>query len=90
MYEAINTKRFEASLELCKKRKYNIELLKEVINLLLANKPLPKRCRPHKLRGTRPERWECHIKGDWLLTYRYDYINQAIIFEDTGTHSDLF
>jgi len=90
MFTSKTTKRFDASLKLCIKRNYNIEQFKEIAKLLLAGKQLPKRCKPHKLQGNFVNCWECHIKPDWLLIYRYDYKKQQIIFEDTGTHSDLF
>jgi mRNA interferase YafQ len=31
---------------------------------------------------------ECHIKPDWLLIYQIG--NSIIVFERTGSHSDLF
>ncbi len=31
---------------------------------------------------------ECHIKSDWLLIYKLQ--PQAIIFERSGSHADLF
>ncbi|MCP4297880.1 MAG: type II toxin-antitoxin system mRNA interferase toxin, RelE/StbE family [Proteobacteria bacterium] len=30
----------------------------------------------------------CHIEPDWLLIYKVE--DHQIIFERTGTHSDLF
>jgi addiction module RelE/StbE family toxin len=33
-------------------------------------------------------RRECHIEPDWLLVYRLE--PGVVIFERTGTHSDLF
>jgi mRNA interferase YafQ len=35
-------------------------------------------------------RRECHIEPDWLLIYKIDETNKEIIFERTGSHSDLF
>jgi len=82
------TKRFEKSYVICAKRNYDMRELKAIMKLLINEQPLPERCRNHKLKGTRYERWDCHIKGDWVLLYRYE--KDTIIFEDTGTHSDLF
>ena len=84
------TKRFRKNVELCAKRGYDMTLLKNVMNLLAYELPLPRRCQPHKLHGEFAGCWECHIKSDWLLIYRYDYQKQQIFFEDTGTHADLF
>ena len=84
------TKRFRKNFKLCMKRGYDVSAFEEVYDLLIEEKPLPERCRNHKLHGKFADYWECHVKSDWLLIYRYDYKRQVITFEDTGTHSDLF
>ena len=33
-------------------------------------------------------RRECHVEPDWLLVYKRE--PDAVIFERTGTHADLF
>jgi mRNA interferase YafQ len=33
-------------------------------------------------------RRECHIEANWLLIYKLE--GKTMIFERTGTHSDLF
>ena len=38
--------------------------------------------------GVHYSRFECHLAPDWLLIYKIE--NQTVIFERTGTHSDLF
>lgn len=59
------------------------------ISKKLANQePLDKKHRNHKLVGNFKDRWECHIEPDWLLVYLKT--DTEIIFERTGTHSDLF
>jgi mRNA interferase YafQ len=42
----------------------------------------------HQLVGNYTGRRECHIEADWLLIYKID--GERIIFERTGSHSDLF
>ncbi|MFQ5729327.1 MAG: type II toxin-antitoxin system YafQ family toxin [Waddliaceae bacterium] len=55
----------------------------------LANKePLGPKHRNHQLKGNFAGRWECHIEPDWLLIYCLK--DDEIIFERTGSHSDLF
>ena len=44
--------------------------------------------RDHKLAGIWKGRRECHIESDWLLIYKRE--GDLLIFERTGTHSDLF
>lgn len=68
-----------------------MELFKEVAQLLIDEKPLPKKYKPHKPNPYSSGRWDCHIiKGNWVLLYRFDYANNKIIFEVTGTHFDLY
>ena len=90
MLKPVRTKKFDKSIELCRKRGFDMELIKEVIRLLVEEKPLSTFHHPHKLCGKYAKHKECHIQPDWLLIYRYDSLNREIIFEDTGTHSDLF
>ena len=51
MYKIYTTNRFEKDLKLCKKRNFNLQMIKEVIDLLQANGKLPSNFKPHKLRG---------------------------------------
>jgi mRNA interferase YafQ len=62
--------------------------LKRLITLLLSEKPLAKKYKDHPLVGNYGGRRECHIEPDWLLIYKPTDIQ--IIFERTGTHSDIF
>ena len=59
-----------------------------VIKLLINGKNLPDKYKDHKLLGNYKNRRECHIEPDCLLIYKLE-INK-IIFERTGSHSDLF
>ncbi len=82
------TKQFEKDLKLCKKRKMNIEKLKDIISKLIEKIELPKKNKNHKLIGSNFGRRECHLETGWLLIYKIQ--DDEIIFERTGTHSDLF
>jgi mRNA interferase YafQ len=90
MLQPVYTRRFKKSTARCRKRGYDMDLLKHVIVLLLTGSPLPEKYKSHKLSGNFAEHWECHIKPDWLLIYRYNEAAAQLIFEETGTHSDLF
>ena len=79
---------FQRDVKIVKKRGLDTELLKEVLEEIINEKPLPPKRRNHKLTGNWTGRWECHIAPDWLLIYRYSGLD--VIFERTGTHSDLF
>lgn len=82
------TNRFEKDVGIAKKRGRPLKKLQDVISLLLEEKPLPARCRPHRLSGDWYPFMECHIEPDWLLIYRVD--NDVLYLVRTGTHADLF
>ena len=88
MLEAIFTKRFEKDVKLAIRRRKDIKKLKVIIGLLLNQEVLPVKYRDHYLIGNYNDRKECHIESDWLLIYLPK--NKEIIFERTGSHSDLF
>lgn len=82
------TNRFKKDLKLIKKRNWNIELLKKVMQDLVEEKELPLKNRNHSLTGNYIGFQECHIEPDWLLIYQVG--NGIIVFNRTGTHSDIF
>lgn len=81
-------KQFERDVKKAIKRHKNMEKLKEIVDLLLEEKPLPIKNRNHKLKGNFKDYWECHVEPDWLLIYKKT--STEIIFTRTGTHADLF
>ena len=90
MYEVKITRTFRKDTERCRKRGYNMELLKTAIRLLEADGCLPMTYRPHKLSGEYDNCWECHIKSDWLLIWEQNDTELTLLFTGTGTDSDLF
>jgi mRNA interferase YafQ len=90
MLQPVYTTRFKKSIARCAKRKYDLSLFKAVATMLIEEQPLPAKHGVHKLSGNFANHWECHIKPDWLLIYRYNETHTQVVFEDTGTHSDLF
>ena len=89
-YNVKTTKRFEKDVKRCIKRRYPMEKLKEVIELLEDRGTLPPKYRPHKLSGNYEGIWECHITSDWLLMWQQDDAELILLFVSTGTHSDVF
>ena len=89
-YSISRTNKFERDIKRCKKRGKNMDKLKKIILILIDGKPLPTKNRNHQLIGNYVGRYECHIEPDWLLIYKLDLENNQIIFERTGSHSDLF
>ncbi len=85
----IQTQRsFERDLKKMKKRGKNILKLKAILNILSDGKKVPEKYRNHKLVGNYKGYFELHIEPDWLLIYKKT--KTTLIFERTGTHSDLF
>ncbi len=82
------TRQFEKDVKRMRKRGKDVQKLKAVSSSLIAEEPLAERHRDHALIGNYKDRRECHIEPDWLLIYKL--AGNEIIFERTGTHSDLF
>ena len=88
MLTPVYTNQFEKNLKKMLRRGKDAEKLKAVISMLVDEIPLPQKYRDHALLGNFKARRECHIEPDWLLMYRAS--EYKMIFERTGTHSDLF
>ena len=82
------TKQFERDTKGMKKRGKNLEKLKIIIRSIVGEETLDDIHRDHKLIGNWKGRRECHIESDWLLIYMVE--PDRVVFERTGTHSDLF
>ena len=88
MLTPIYTRQFERDVKRMRRRGKNLEKLKIILRSLTSEKQLDPIHRDHKLIGSWQGRRECHVESDWLLIYKLE--PQHIIFERTGTHSDLF
>jgi mRNA interferase YafQ len=82
------TNQFKKDIKRAQKRGKDLAKLKTVIDLLLAEKPLPRKNRDHQLGGNWGGHRDCHIEPDWILIYKI--LDDKIRLERTGTHSDLF
>jgi mRNA interferase YafQ len=88
MLTPIYTKQFERDTRRMNKRGKNLEKLKIIIRSIVLEEALDAIHRDHKLIGNWKGRRECHIESDWLLVYMIG--SDRVVFERTGTHSDLF
>ena len=88
MLKPVYSHQFERDLKKIRKRGKNLDKLKIIVRTLLAEEALDPIHRDHKLIGNWQGRRECHIESDWLLIYKSEI--DRIVFERTGTHSDLF
>ena len=81
-------KSFKKDVKRAKRRGKDLRKLKLVIEIIIGNKSLLQEYQNHRLTGNYDKHYECHIEPDWLLIYKK--IETMIIFERTGSHSDLF
>lgn len=84
----VYTRQFDRDVNRMKRRGKDLDKLKIIIRSLLREGQLDPIHRDHKLIGKWQGRRECHIEFDWLLIYKAEV--DRIVFERTGTHSDLF
>ncbi|HEY8906344.1 MAG TPA: type II toxin-antitoxin system YafQ family toxin [Rhodoferax sp.] len=88
MRNPVYTNAFKKDVKLAKKRSLDMAALRFVMTEIACEKSLAAKYRNHKLTGNWKEHWECHISPDWLLVYKLQ--GDDVIFERTGSHSDLF
>jgi mRNA interferase YafQ len=62
--------------------------LLDVLELILASKPLPAKYRDHPLSGDWSDHRDCHLKPDLLLIYRLPDA-QTLQLVRLGSHSEL-
>lgn len=88
MLKPVFTKTFNKDIKKLKNSKKNFNKFKLVAEKLINQEKLEPKHRDHKLSGHYSDRRECHIEPDWLLIYKIE--KNFIIFERTGSHSELF
>ena len=88
MYDIVFTSKMKKDVKLMKKRNKNLNLLVDILDKLAHGEVLPAKNKDHQLSGSWQGFRECHIEPDWLLIYQIG--NGIIVFERTGSHSDLF
>jgi len=84
----VYTRQFERDIERVRKRGKDFEKFKIIARALIEGSNLDPIHRDHRLVGDYAGRRECHIEADWLLIYKLE--KDQIIFERTGSHTDLF
>ena len=80
--------RFQRDFKICVKRRYDMRLLQQAIDILRIPDQLPLKNRDHDLTGNYVGHRECHLSPDWLLIYKQN--GDELLLYRTGTHSDLF
>jgi len=84
----VYSKQFSKDIKSIQNREKSQNKLKVVIQKLVNGERLNPIYKDHKLIGNYKGRRECHLEPNWLLIYKIK--EDEIIFERTGTHSDLF
>lgn len=90
MCAPVTTRRFDKDVRLAAKRGKELHKIQAIMTMLAEGIALLPQYRDHALTGNYAKRRECHIEPDWLLIYKIDTVAKEIIFERTGSHSDLF
>ncbi len=88
MRQIKTTGQFEHDYKRVARRGWPMDKLKTVMQRLAQGDKLEPRYRDHKLVGPYAGRRECHIEPDWLLIYVLT--PTEILYERTGSHTDLF
>jgi mRNA interferase YafQ len=88
MLRVLRKKKFKQDVERARRRKRNMNKLRNVIEHLAKQNPLSARYKVHALRGEFSNCMECHIEPDWLLIYYIE--NDRLVLIRTGSHADLF
>jgi len=89
MLEPIYTTRFRKQFKLLQRRGKEMQKLREVMEMIINEEPLPPNHCNHPLHGEWEGAFDCHIQGDWILIYEPDHKAHTVAFHRTGTHSDL-
>ncbi len=82
------TSQFKRDYKKIKKQNKDLNKLKIIIKILASGEKLKPKYRDHQLIGEFKGYRDCHIEPDWLIIYKKTSDN--IIFERTGSHSELF
>lgn len=86
--KSIIERAFKKGYRRSKDRGLDMTKIESVMKMLVNGETLPKQYKDHNLKGEWIGYRECHIGPDWSLVYKKE--DDAIIFADTGTHSELF
>lgn len=89
MKELRYTSQYKKDLKRYLNQPKKLEALNDVLDLLKKEKPLPAKCRAHKLAGEYKGCMECHIEGDFLLVWIDENTGVITLFR-LGSHSELF
>lgn len=90
MLDIFYSAKFKKDAKLMKKQGRDMGLLRNIVNILAAEKPLDPIYKDHPLSGKYIGQRECHIQSDWLLVYKVEKKELRLTLTRTGSHSVLF
>lgn len=92
MYQLIPTTKFKQDLKKIKTRQGDFAKVSLVLEILTNEgvEGVPSYMKPHKLKGSYKDNWECHIKPDLLIIWIQFESPKVIRLVRIGSHSDLF
>lgn len=79
---------FARDVKRLQKRRKDLGKLKTLIEMLLAEQPLPAMYKDHPLKHNWAGYRDAHVEPDWVLIYTI--VEDGVRFERTGTHEELF
>ena len=83
------TTQYRKDLKRYKNQPKKLNALREVLEMLKNDLPIPENYKPHILYGDYKGCMECHIQGDFLLIW-FDKEQNIIELVRLGSHSELF
>jgi len=83
------TTQYKKDYKRIKNNPVKVKALKEVLEMLINEQPIPEDYYPHMLKGEYKGCMECHIQGDFLLIW-FDDEEDIIELVRLGSHSELF
>ena len=89
MLEVRYLNKFKRDVKRLQKQGKDLQKLREVIELLANEQPLPEKYRDHKMTGNWNDFRDCHIEPDWVLIYRIEDNKLTLSLSRTGSHSEL-
>jgi len=82
------TTQFKKDYKKIKKQNKDLVKIRVVIKTLADQQILEPKYKDHQLSGNWKDHRDCHIEPDWILIYQI--VDNGLILERTGTHSELF
>lgn len=88
MLTPVRSSQFKRDVKRLQKRGKDMAKLRDLLELLIEQAPLPESYQDHPLRGNWNGYRDAHIEPDWLLLYRVE--GDELQLTRTGSHPDLF